>query len=535
MMSYLNYCNKKIKPPNIVTIEIIPENAPFTEDQRSWLNGFFVGYMGLENANLNSVNEASIEEDEDFPWHDDTMPLEERMELAKDRPFKLQLMAAMGQQDCGQCGYLCNTYAEAIVTGAESDLTLCSPGGRPTSKKLKSLIADAPAVEVLEESEMTSSQNTSNNLTNYDRKNPFLAKVKKVSALNTDNSTKDTRHVEIDLSGSDITYQPGDALGIYPKNPPELAEKIISYMQVDPNMLIVMDNYELTLQNALSNYLDITKPSDESIEYLSKCAFDLEEKQKLKKLSEDGIEEGCDLLELLEDFNSIEIDTVKLVSLLSKIQPRLYSISSTLSAHPNEVHATVGVVEYNRRDRNRVGVASTFLSQRLNVGDTLRVYIQPTHEFLLPEDPDTPVIMVGPGTGIAPFRAFLHERSKREDTGKNWLFFGNPSEENDFLYKDELMRFLEIGCLTRLDTAFSRDQENKIYVQDRMMECAKDIWSWISKGANFYVCGDALKMAKDVDLALKSIVQQEGGMSEKGAEDFIKTMSKNKRYLRDVY
>ncbi|MEM7400574.1 MAG: sulfite reductase subunit alpha [Pseudomonadota bacterium] len=518
-----------------MSIEIIPENAPFTDDQRAWLNGFFVGYIGLENADLNSTDDSTVEDDEDYPWHDDTMPLEERMELAKDRTFNLQLMAAMGQQDCGQCGYLCKTYAEAIVTGAESDLTLCSPGGRPTSKKLKSLMADAPAVELTEENNNQVNQSSSSTEFAYDRKHPFLAKVKSVSTLNADHSVKDTRHVEIDLSGSGITYQPGDALGIYPKNPPELADKIISFMQVDPNMLIVMDNYELTLQNVLSNYLDITKPSDESIEYLSQCASDETEKEALVKLSEEGIEEGCDLLELLEDFNSVEVDPIKLVNSLGKIQPRLYSISSTLSAHPDEVHATVGVVEYKRRDRSRVGVASTFLSQRLKVGDTIRVYIQPTHEFLLPENPDTPVIMVGPGTGIAPFRAFLHERSKREDTGKNWLFFGNPSEENDFLYKDELMRFLEIGCLTRLDTAFSRDQEHKIYVQDRMLECAKVIWSWISKGANFYVCGDAIKMAKDVDHALKKIVQQEGGMSETGAEDFVKTMTKNKRYLRDVY
>ncbi len=518
-----------------MSIQIIPENAPFTEDQRAWLNGFFVGYMGLENADLTSTVDTTEEEDEDYLWHDDTMPLEERMELAKERPFKLQLMAAMGQQDCGQCGYLCKTYAEAIVSGAESDLTLCSPGGRPTSKQLKSLMADAPVAEITKENNAQVSQNGLNQELVYDRKNPFLAQVKNVSALNADDSTKDTRHVEIDLSGSGITYQPGDALGIYPKNPPELADKIIARLQVDPNVLIVLDNYELTLKNVLSNYLDITKPSDESIEYLSQCATDQDEKDTLAKLSEQGIEEGCDLLELLEDFKSIELDPVKLVSRLGKIQPRLYSISSTLSAHPNEVHATVGVVAYKRRDRSRVGVASTFLSHRLKVGDTLRVYIQPTHEFLLPEDSDTSVIMVGPGTGIAPFRAFLHERSKREDTGKNWLFFGNPSEENDFLYKDELMRFLEIGCLTRLDTAFSRDQENKIYVQHRMLECAKDIWAWISSGANFYVCGDALRMAKDVDEALKKIIQQEGGMTQSGAEDFVKTMIKNKRYLRDVY
>jgi len=516
-----------------MTIQIIPENAPFNDDQRAWLNGFFVGYMGLENANLDAAGDTAAEDDdEDYPWHDDTMPIEERMDLAKERPFKLQVMAAMGQQDCGQCGYLCKTYAEAIVSGSEADLTLCSPGGRPTSKQLKGLMADAPAPDSSSSTEASPLNGTE---FAYDRKNPFLAKIKHVSPLNSNGSVKDTRHIEIDLSGSGITYQPGDALGIYPKNPPELASDIITYLNADKNLLVVLDNYEHTLFDLLANYIDITKPSDEAIVYLSECAIDENESATLKKLAEDGIEEGCDLLELLEDYKSIDADPTKLIHRLGKIQPRLYSISSTLRAHPNEVHATVGVVEYERRDRSRVGVASTFLSHRIKTGDTVRVYIQPTHEFLLPEAPDTPVIMVGPGTGIAPFRAFLHERSNRNDTGKNWLFFGNPSEENDFLYREELLEFLEIGCLTRLDTAFSRDQENKIYVQHRMLECAKEIWSWLSSGAYFYVCGDAQRMAKDVDDALHKIAQEQGNMTENGAKDFINTMTKNKRYLRDVY
>ena len=517
-----------------MTIQIIPESAPFSDEQKAWLNGFFVGYMGLQDGVAESV-EQQQGEDEDFPWHDDTMPLQERMALAKDRPFKLQLMAAMGQQDCGQCGYLCKSYAEAIVTGTETDLGLCTPGGRPTSKQLKALMANAPAVEQLGESSATNLSAQNAQAFEYDRKNPFLARIKKVTALNTDGSVKDTRHIEIDLSGSGIRYQPGDALGIYPKNPPELADKIVAQLHADPDLPVVLDNYEHSLFDLLANYIDITKPSDEAIAYLSHCATDTEEKNTLRKLADDGIEEGCDLLELLEDYKSIEVDPAKLIHRLGKLQPRLYSISSSLSVHPNEVHATVGVVEYKRRDRGRVGVASTFLSHRLKVGDTVRVYIQPTHEFLLPQDPETPVIMVGPGTGIAPFRAFLHERSKRGDTGKNWLFFGNPREQDDFLYKEELMQFLEIGCLTRLDTAFSRDQENKIYVQHRMLECAKDIWAWISAGASFYVCGDAQRMAKDVDDALREIIQQEGNMTENGARDFVQTMAKNKRYLRDVY
>ena len=515
-----------------MTIQIIPDSAPFNAEQKAWLNGFFTGYMGLENANPEDAVPADAQEDEEYPWHDDTMPLEQRIDLAKERPFKLQVMAAMGQQDCGQCGYLCKSYAQAIVSGTESDLTLCVPGGRPTAKELKNLMQHAPLAQA--PAGAAAPPGNANAFT-YDRKNPFLAKIKKVAALHATDSIKDTRHIEIDLRGSGITYRPGDALGIYPKNPPELAEEIVSCLHADPHMPVVLDNYEHGLHNLLANYLNITKPCDEAVEYLSECAANPDERQALKKLADDGLEEGCDLLELLEDHTSVEVDPAKLVHRLGKIQPRLYSISSTLRAHPQEVHATVSVVEYKRRNRGRVGVASTFLSKRIKAGDTVRIYIQPTHEFLLPEDPDTAVIMVGPGTGIAPFRSFLHERSKRCDPGKNWLFFGNPNEHSDFLYKEELTQFLESGCLTRLDTAFSRDQENKIYVHHRMLECAKDIWSWISSGANFYVCGDAQKMAKDVEDALHKILQQEGGMTENAAQDFVKAMAKNKRYLRDVY
>ena len=514
-----------------MTIQIIPDGAPFNDDQRAWLNGFFVGYLGLEGGVAADSDAAVEEDDEDYPWHDDTMPIEERMELAESKPFELKLMAAMGQQDCGQCGYLCKTYAQAIATGAEQDLTKCSPGGRPTSKQLKVLLADAPAI-----SAPTSAPVPANESGGYDRDHPFLARVKSVLALNTDESEKDTRHVEIDLSGSGIVYRPGDALGIYPKNSRELAEQIVAKLGLEADSIVVLDNYEHTLLDLLANYMDITKPSDEVIQYFSDCAADESDKAALATLAEEGVEEGCDVLEILDEYSSIEtVDAQNLVTHLARIQPRLYSISSSPNVHTEQVHATVGVVAYQRKNRGRGGVASTFLSHRLQAGDTVRVYIQPTHEFLLPEDPKTPVIMVGPGTGIAPFRAFLHERSERGDSGKNWLFFGNPSERNDFLYKEELTQFLEIGCLTRLDTAFSRDQEHKIYVQHRMLECGKEVWSWLQEGAYFYVCGDAQRMAKDVEAALCQIAQEEGKMTEKGAEDFIKTMAKNKRYLRDVY
>lgn len=512
------------------SIQIIPENAPFSEEQRAWLNGFFIGYLGLDKSSQSS--QKDIEEEEDYPWHDDTMPLDERMDLATDRPYNLQLMAAMGQQDCGQCGYICKTYAEAIASGEEEDLTLCSPGGRPTSKQIKKLVADAPAMSELSND---GAQSTGDILSLYSRKNPYPAKLKKVASLNSAGSIKETRHIEIDLADSGIEYQPGDALGVFPKNNSQLVESIISKLNAHSEDVFSFAKQNLSLREILTEHVDITKPSDEVIEYFSECARNETQKNTLKELAEEGIEEGCDLLEVIDEFSSLNIDTQEMLNQLGKLQPRLYSISSTLRAHNHEVHTTVGVVKYDRKQRERLGVASTYFSDQLQLGDTLRIYIQPTHEFLLPSDNDAAVIMVGPGTGIAPFRSFLNERYSKGDTGKNWLFFGNPTAQHDFLYQQEIESFVKNGCLTKLSTAFSRDQAEKIYVQDRMYDAGEELWQWLNDGAYLYVCGDAQRMAKDVDQTLHKIVQEFGDMSEQIAADYMKKLAKEKRYLRDVY
>jgi sulfite reductase (NADPH) flavoprotein alpha-component len=220
---------------------------------------------------------------------------------------------------------------------------------------------------------------------------------------------------------------------------------------------------------------------------------------------------------------------------LGRLQPRLYSIASSLRAHRDEAHLTVGVVRYERKDRMRKGVASTFFADRLQPGGTVRVYVQPAYHFRLPHSPDTPLIMVGPGTGIAPFRAFLQERRAIGARGKTWLFFGNPHGATDFLYRDELEGFLREGALARLDTAFSRDQRDKIYVQHRMLEHAREIWAWLEDGAHLYVCGDASKMAQDVHAALHRIAVQTGRMSEDQATAFMRGLADAGRYQRDVY
>ncbi|MBV8312231.1 MAG: sulfite reductase subunit alpha, partial [Planctomycetaceae bacterium] len=243
----------------------------------------------------------------------------------------------------------------------------------------------------------------------------------------------------------------------------------------------------------------------------------------------------ADLLDVLRRHPSIRIEADQLLELLPPLQPRLYSISSSPRAHPGEVHLTVGVVRYSKGDRLRKGVASTFLAERVRAGGEVRVFVHPSHRFQLPDSGDTPMIMVGPGTGVAPFRAFLEERRAVSATGKNWLFFGDQCRATDYLYEQELHQFQAAGVLTRLDLAFSRDQAEKVYVQDRMLKRARELWNWLEEGAHFYVCGDAKRMANDVDHALQQIVATQGGLSAGDAKAYVTGMAKSGRYQRDVY
>lgn len=509
-------------------LDLIPENAPFDSEQRVWLNGFFAGLLSLERLGVPSAAPPPPAE-EDYPWHDAAMALEKRMKLAERRPIELKLMAAMGQMDCGQCGYLCKSYAEVISRGEEQDLSLCVPGGRATAKKLKELVAEAGTLPAAARPAPSPIANF------YTRKNPFNATLKELVRLTGEGSVKDTRHVVIDLTGSGITYKPGDSLGVFPRNCPNLGEAILRRTGASGEEPIDWASGTLSARRVLLEAVDITKPSDEAIDYLSACASDAREAQALKKLAQEGLEEGGDLLELLEDFPSARPRIQDLVLRLGALQPRLFSIASSLKAHKNEVHLTVGVLRYERKRRMRQGVASTFFADRLDPSDTIQVYIRPTSSFRLPTNADVPLIMVGPGTGIAPFRAFLEERKALGIAGKTWLFFGNPNAATDFFYQEELEGYLRDGVLTRLDTAFSRDQRDKFYVQHRMLQYSKELWAWLQEGAYFYICGDASRMARDVDAALHRIAVQTGELPEAEAAQYVKKLTTEGRYLTDVY
>ncbi|MEH7402803.1 sulfite reductase subunit alpha [Gottfriedia acidiceleris] len=381
---------------------------------------------------------------------------------------------------------------------------------------------------------------TTNDKLPYSRTNPFQAKVLKNINLNGTDSNKETRHIELSLKGSELTYVPGAALGVIPSNDPELVAALINEMKWDEeaNVTVGKQGETLSLKEALTSYCEITLLTKKILQQAA--AFTENEELKNLVLVENAtqLKEYCygrDLLDMLRDFGPWSASAQEIVSLLRKMTPRLYSIASSIAANPDEVHLTIGAVRYTAHGRERKGVCSVLCSERIKEGDTLPVFVQVNKHFYLPESGDKDIIMVGPGTGIAPFRSFIQERAVNKVSGRSWLFFGDQHEASDYLYKDELEKYQQDGVLTKIDTAFSRDTDQKVYVQHKMLENSKELYEWIEKGAYFYVCGDKEYMAKDVNEALITILEKEGEMEREAAEAHLKDMQKQGRYQRDVY
>ncbi|NHH96488.1 Sulfite reductase [NADPH] flavoprotein alpha-component [Bacillus sp. MB95] len=372
----------------------------------------------------------------------------------------------------------------------------------------------------------------------YSRTNPFKAEVFENLNLNGRGSNKETRHLELSLEGSGLTYEPGDSLGIYPENDPELVDLLLNEFKWDASESVTVNKEGETrpLREALTSNFEITvltKP-------LLKQAAELTGNDKLKALVENREElkaytQGRDVIDLVRDFGPWNVSAQEFVAILRKMPARLYSIASSLSANPDEVHLTIGAVRYEAHGRERKGVCSVLCSERLQPGDTIPVYLQSNKNFKLPQNQETPIIMVGPGTGVAPFRSFMQEREETGAKGKSWMFFGDQHFVTDFLYQTEWQKWLKDGVLTKMDVAFSRDTEEKVYVQNRMLEHSKELFQWLEEGAFFYVCGDKTNMARDVHNTLVEIVETEGKMSREEAEAYLAEMKKQKRYQRDVY
>ena len=376
-------------------------------------------------------------------------------------------------------------------------------------------------------------------VTAYSRKYPFPATLLESIPLTGPGSSKDVRHIELSIEDSGLTYEPGDALGVVPSNWPERVAELIDALGLTPETPVTEpDGAELSLETALLHHYEITAITRPFLERYAELAESRELAELLKKENRTQLRDfiyGREILDVVQGYPVPGITAQRFVALLRKLPARLYSIASSLNANPGEAHLTVAVVRYESHGHQRQGVASTFLADRVNESGQVPVYVNSNPNFRLPKDPDTPIIMIGPGTGVAPFRAFLAEREATGASGRNWLFFGDRNFSSDFLYQREWLDHRKNGLLTRIDVAFSRDDADKIYVQHRMLEKSRELYGWLEEGAHFYVCGDAERMAPDVHETLLSIVAKEGGFSRERAEDYVKELQSAKRYQRDVY
>jgi sulfite reductase (NADPH) flavoprotein alpha-component len=532
--------NQMTPPPKV---EIIPSSAPFSEAQRSWLNGFFAGLLSDGPAPLSAEQGAAVlrgptgdADDGEAPWHDQTMPISDRMKLAEGRPLRRRMMAAMAQQDCGQCGYNCHDYSDAIASKAEPRLNLCVPGGKETARMLKALneeLEKAPPASGRAATPAAAAPAVAAEL-GRSRDNPAPAIFVSRRVLNKSGSEKETWHIDFDLSGCGLDYVVGDSFGIFARNDLGHVDQIIALLGASHTTEV----RGKTLREVLTSDVSLAPAPDSLFELFSYLTGGAQ-REKARALAQgedpDGDAATLDVMAALQKFSNVRPHPEAFIEALEPLQPRLYSISSSHNATPGKLSLTVDCVRYVIGKRKRLGLASTFLAERIHPGDEVKVYVQKAHGFALPQDPATPIIMIGPGTGIAPFRAFLHDRKATGAPGKNWLFFGHQRSASDFFYADELNAMKTSGLLTRLSLAWSRDGDKKFYVQDRMREVGREIWTWLAEGANIYICGDAKRMAKDVERALVDIVAQFGARSTDEAVLFVADLKKKGRFQQDVY
>jgi sulfite reductase (NADPH) flavoprotein alpha-component len=578
------------------TVPVIPETAPFTPEQRAWLNGFVAGLLSRGPVNPIALATAAPAKEALRPltilFGSQTGSSESLAKLAAKEAGKhgfaaivmdmvkfstaklaqeknvLIITSTYGDGDppdnakalhtalhapdaprltglrYSVCGLGDTNYIQFCQCGKNFDAQLEKLGATRASARvdcdldyeakfatwLKAALAALGATEATAEtpSEISNFKSEiSSPAAGSTRKNPFSAPLLCSRVLNASGSAKEVRHVEFSLEGSGLVYEAGDALGVFPQNSPELVAELLTTLGCDGEEAVPVPNGRTTsLRHALTAHYDLGKPSPELISRFA------------APTSGGGATTATVVLHLIDVVLArpeTRLAPVDFVRLLRPLQPRLYSISSSLRAHPGQVHLTVGAVRYEAHGRARHGVCSTFLADRCTPGAAVPVYVHGNKAFKLPADSAAPIIMVGPGTGIAPFRAFLQERRAIGAKGKNWLFFGDQHGSSDFLYRDELLSWQRDGHLARFDLAWSRDQAEKIYVQNRMLEQASELYAWFEAGAYFYVCGDASRMAKDVDAALHKIIERAGGKSAAQAADYVQSLQAAKRYARDVY
>lgn len=530
---------------------MIPEGAPFSPEQRSWLSGFLAAMLAPEGTGATALSPSEagallpggapagpvLADNDSAPWHDPALPLPERMAMAEGKPLAPRLMAAMAQQDCGQCGYNCADYANAIFSKAEARLNLCAPGGKETARAVKKLAEEldqaGAAAPVVVEAPPAEPGSKPIIALGTAREAPAEAVFLGRRRLTAEGSEKEAWHIDFSLPEG-LDYVVGDSFGVFPKNELGLVDQVIA-------MLGAAHTTEVrgrTLREVLAEEVSLGIAPDslyELFSYISGGADRARARALARGEDPDGDAAQLDVLAVLQKFPRVRPHPEAFIDALEELQPRLYSISSSLAATPGRLSLSIDAVRYRINKRRRLGVASTYLAERVKEGEPIRVYVQKAHNFALPADPATPVIMIGPGTGIAPFRAFLQERQATRAPGRNWLFFGHQRQATDFFYRDELHAMKDAGVLTRLSLAWSRDGAQKYYVQDRMREVGPELWQWLAQGAHIYICGDAKRMAKDVEAAFVDIIAAHGVRSTDEAVSFLTTLKKQGRYQADVY
>ena len=446
--------------------------------------------------------------------------------------YSVLALGDTGYEEFCHAGKLIDTRFEQLGATRIQDRVDCDVDYEELSEKwTSSLIAKwKPEVQVIKEK-----SNDQSNLKEYNRKNPYSAKLLSNRMLSGVNSNKEIMHYEIDLGDSGLKYEVGDSLSIFPTNKEDLVKKIIDRLGVEFDFVPV--GYENDIKTLLTEKFEILTPTKRLIEYIAKNTNNKKLKSIIDHNNNKELENykwGMDVLDFMNINPNFKIDITDFLGLLKSLQHRTYSISSSLNKVKNEVHLTVSSVRWKRDTRNYNGVCSTFLADDCTPGDNIKVFFTPNKSFRLPDD-NKDIIMIGPGTGIAPFRAFLQEREYRNSSGKNWLFFGDQTKNDDFIYKNELQDFISSGVLNKLDLAFSRDQKNKIYVQNVMYENKNEFYNWLESGAYLYICGDANRMAKDVEDMIIKIIMECSNISFDAAFEYLNNLKREKRYLRDVY